>query len=438
MNVIIVESPSKAKTINRYLGNNYKVIASMGHVRDLLAKEEAVDTNNNYEMKWEVSDRGKKVIKDITALAKNAKNLYLAPDPDREGEAISWHLEKLLRMDSKLDNLNIKRITFNEITKDAVTKSLEKPRGLDQNLIDAYMARRVLDFLVGFNLSPVLWRKLPGSKSAGRVQSVAHRLIVEREIEIEKFNPIEFWSILADFNNSNKDEFKARLTNYNEKKLEKLDIKNENQAIKILNNIKQKTFSVHKIESKEVKRNPYPPFSTSTLQQEASGKFSFNANQTMRTAQNLYEGIEIEGQPTGLITYMRTDSITMSSTAVNNIRRFINKNYGNKYLPSNPRIYKSKAKNTQEAHECIRPTNINKEPKDIKKFIRENEFKLYELIWKRSLSSQMESAVFDQVNVDIKSNDKIHSFRANGSIIKFDGMLKIYKESKNDIIKNDK
>ena len=240
MNVIVVESPSKAKTINKYLGSEYKVIASMGHVRDLLAKEEAVDTNNNYEMKWEVSDKGKKVIKDIKELAKNAKNLYLAPDPDREGEAISWHLEKLLRMDSKLNTLSIKRITFNEITKEAVTKSLEKPRELDQDLIDAYMARRVLDFLVGFNLSPVLWRKLPGSKSAGRVQSVALRLIVEREIEIEKFNPIEFWSITANFSNVNKSEFSAKLFEYNKKKLEKLDIKNENQATSILEKIKQK------------------------------------------------------------------------------------------------------------------------------------------------------------------------------------------------------
>ena len=432
MNVIIVESPSKAKTINRYLGNNYKVIASMGHVRDLLAKEEAVDTKNNYEMKWEVSDKGKKVIKDIKALAINASNLYLAPDPDREGEAISWHLEKLLRMDSKLNDLNIKRITFNEITKDAVTKSLEKPRELDQDLIDAYMARRVLDFLVGFNLSPVLWRKLPGSKSAGRVQSVALRLIVEREIEIEKFDPIEYWSISGDFNNSNNEKFIARLTHYKDEKLEKLNIKNEDQAIKILNEIKQKKFSISNIESKEVKRNPYPPFSTSTLQQEASSKLGFNANQTMRTAQKLYEGIEIDGEPVGLITYMRTDSITMSSTAINNIRDYIEKNYGEKYLPTNPRIYKSKSKNAQEAHECVRPTNINRTPIDIKKFIREDEYKLYELIWQRSTSSQMNSAKFEQVGVDIKSNDKVDSFRANGSILKFDGMLKVYVETKND------
>ena len=232
MNVVVVESPSKAKTINKYLGNNFKVVASMGHVRDLLAKEEAVDTNNNYKMKWEISDKGKKVLKDIKALAKDAENLYLAPDPDREGEAISWHLEKLLRMDSKLDNLTIQRITFNEITKEAVNNSLKKPRKLDQDLIDAYMARRVLDFLVGFNLSPVLWRKLPGSKSAGRVQSVALRLIVEREIEIEKFNPIEYWSINADFNNSEGKKFNGKLTHYNEKKLEKLDVKNEQEAKK--------------------------------------------------------------------------------------------------------------------------------------------------------------------------------------------------------------
>ena len=251
MNVIVVESPSKAKTISKYLDNTYKVIASMGHVRDLLAKEEAVDTNNNYEMKWEVSNKGKKVIQDIKALAKNAKKIYLAPDPDREGEAISWHLEKLLRMDSKMDKLSIQRITFNEITKEAVTKSLEKPRDLNQDLIDAYMARRALDFLVGFNLSPVLWRKLPGSKSAGRVQSVALRLIVEREIEIEKFIPVEFWSVVANFSNSNNENFNARLTHYNEKKLEKLDIKNEKQAIEIYNNLNIKNFSIKKLKPKK-------------------------------------------------------------------------------------------------------------------------------------------------------------------------------------------
>ncbi|MBG76758.1 MAG: DNA topoisomerase 1 [Alphaproteobacteria bacterium MarineAlpha5_Bin12] len=430
MNLVIVESPSKAKTINKYLGNNFKVVASMGHVRDLLAKEEAVDTNNNYEMKWEISDKGNKVIKDIKNLAKNADYLYLAPDPDREGEAISWHLEKILRMDNKLENLNIKRITFNEITKEAVLKSLKSPRDLDQNLIDSYMARRVLDFLVGFNLSPVLWRKLPGSKSAGRVQSVALRLIVEREIEIEKFNADEYWSISGNFSNLNKESFNAKLFQFNNKKLEKLDIKNEEQAKDIFNEINKKEYSIDEIETKEVKRNPYPPFSTSTLQQDASSKLGFNANQTMRTAQRLYEGIEIDGDTVGLITYMRTDSIIMSKTAIDEIREYIKTNFGDSYLPEHSRIYKSKAKNAQEAHECVRPTSILRKPDEIKKSLREDEFKLYDLIWKRSLSSQMESAIINQVSIKIKSSDNNDYFKATGSTIKFDGMIKVYQEYK--------
>ena len=430
MNLVIVESPSKAKTINKYLGNNFKVVASMGHVRDLLAKEEAVDTNNNYEMKWEISDKGNKVIKDIKNLAKNADYLYLAPDPDREGEAISWHLEKILRMDNKLENLNIKRITFNEITKEAVLKSLKSPRDLDQNLIDSYMARRVLDFLVGFNLSPVLWRKLPGSKSAGRVQSVALRLIVEREIEIEKFNADEYWSISGNFSNLNKESFNAKLFQFNNKKLEKLDIKNEEQAKDIFNEINKKEYSIDEIETKEVKRNPYPPFSTSTLQQDASSKLGFNANQTMRTAQRLYEGIEIDGDTVGLITYMRTDSIVMSKTAIDEIREYIKANFGDSYLPEHSRIYKSKAKNAQEAHECVRPTSILRKPDEIKKSLREDEFKLYDLIWKRSLSSQMESAIINQVSVKIKSSDNNDCFKATGSTIQFDGMIKVYQEYK--------
>jgi len=427
-NLVVVESPSKAKTINKYLGENYKVVASMGHVRDLLAKEEAVDTNNNYAMKWQVSEKGNKVIKDIKNLAKNAEYLYLAPDPDREGEAISWHLEKLLRMDEKFKNLNIKRITFNEITKEAVLNSLKKPRDLDQNLIDSYMARRALDFLVGFNLSPVLWRKLPGSKSAGRVQSVALRLIVEREIEIEKFQPDEYWSITGNFENVKKEKIFAKLIQYNEKKLDKLDIKNENQAKEIFEKIINKNFTIKKIEKKEVKRNPYAPFSTSTLQQEASSKLGFNANQTMRTAQKLYEGIEINDETVGLITYMRTDSIIMSKVSIDEIRNYIKNVFGDEYLPEKPRIYKSRAKNAQEAHECIRPTSILRKPSEIKNSLREEEYKLYELIWNRSLSSQMENAIINQVSINIITQDNKDIFRATGSNIKFDGMLKVYKE----------
>ena len=432
MNVLIVESPSKAKSINKYLGSNFKVLASVGHVRDLSAKNDAIDTENDFQMRWETSDRGKKVIKDITDAAKKSENLYLATDPDREGEAIAWHVEKLLRGNASLSKLNIHRVTFNEITKNAVLESLKEPRKVDENLVNAYLARRALDFLVGFNLSPVLWRKLPGSKSAGRVQSVALRIISERELEIEKFNPQEYWSIQGNFLNKTNKDINARLTLFDGNKVDKLDIKNEKQATDIYEKIINSKFKVGKITKKEAKRNPYPAFTTSTMQIEASRKLGLSASQTMRTSQKLYEGTEINGETTGLITYMRTDSVMMSNEAINQVRSFVSENYGNEYLPDTPRVYKSKAKNAQEAHECIRPTNINLTPKDIKQYITGEEYKLYEIVWQRAVSSQMSSAILDQVAIDIMNEDQQISLRANGSTIKFPGMYKVYQEAKDD------
>ena len=432
MNVLIVESPSKAKSINKYLGSGFKVLASVGHVRDLSAKNDAIDTENDFQMQWETSDRGKKVIKEITDAAKKSENLYLATDPDREGEAIAWHVEKLLRDNASLSKLNIHRVTFNEITKNAVIESLKEPRQIDENLVNAYLARRALDFLVGFTLSPVLWRKLPGSKSAGRVQSVALRIISERELEIEKFNPQEYWSIQGHFLNKDDKDINARLTLFDGNKIDKLDIKNEKQASEIYETIKKSNFNVGNITKKEAKRNPYPAFTTSTMQIESSRKLGLSASQTMRTAQKLYEGTEIDGETTGLITYMRTDSVVMSNEAINQVRNFVGENYGNEYLPDAPRVYKSKAKNAQEAHECIRPTNVNLTPKNIKQYITGEEYKLYEIIWQRAVSSQMASAILDQVAIDITSEDKQVSLRANGSTIKFPGMYKVYQEAKDD------
>ena len=432
MNVLIVESPSKAKSINKYLGSGFKVLASVGHVRDLSPKNDAIDTENDFQMNWETSDRGKKIIKEIIAAAKISENLYLATDPDREGEAIAWHVEKLLRENSSLSKLNIHRVTFNEITKNAVLDSLKEPRKVDEDLVNAYLARRALDFLVGFNLSPVLWRKLPGSKSAGRVQSVALRIISERELEIEKFNPQEYWSIQGNFINKEKKIINSRLTLFDGIKIDKLDIKSEKEATEIYETLSNSEFNVGNITKKEAKRNPYPAFTTSTMQIESSRKLGLSASQTMRTAQKLYEGAEINGETTGLITYMRTDSVVMAKNAINQVRNFVSKTYGKEYLPGTPRVYKSKAKNAQEAHECIRPTNIDLTPKEIKQFITGEEYKLYEIIWQRAVSSQMASAVLDQVAVDIISEDNKNTLRTNGSTIKFTGMYKVYQEAKDD------
>ncbi|MDR0942061.1 MAG: type I DNA topoisomerase [Holosporales bacterium] len=429
--IVIVESPAKAKTLRTYLGKDYKVIASYGHIRDLVSKNGSVDTNNHYKMLWEFNERGKKQIKEISDSLKLSDNLFLATDPDREGEAISWHILETLKAKKLLANKNVKRVVFHEITKSAVERAFQTPKNLDQNLVDAYLARRALDYLVGFSLSPVLWRKMPGAKSAGRVQSVALRLIVERELEIQRFKSEEYWSIHADFDASN-GTFTSSLVQFDNAKLEKLDIKNETQANDIIAQLEKKQYFVDTIEKKTVKRNPYAPFTTSTLQQEAVRKLGFSAKKAMQIAQKLYEGVSIDGTMTGLITYMRTDSTALSTEAINGSRSFIQKTYGDKYLPKSPKIYKTKTKNAQEAHEAIRPTSFLRPPDAITQFISNDELKLYELIWKRTVASQMENALIDQVSVNIPSKDKTALFKASGSTILFDGFLKLYVESTDD------
>ena len=422
--LVVVESPAKAKTLGTFLGSDYKVIASYGHVRDLLPKSGSVDVKNHYAMVWQVSDKGKTQIAEIKKYLKNTDNLFLATDPDREGEAISWHILNILEEGRALNKKNISRVVFHEITKRAVLDAFQNPRQLDSNLVDAYIARRVLDYLVGYSLSPVLWKKLPGAKSAGRVQSVALRLIVDREIEIKLFKSEEYWTVHADFIAKN-GQFRASLTHFNGKKLEKLDIKNAEEANNIVDTLSNALYVISNVEKKTVKRNPYAPFTTSSLQQEAVKKLGFSAKNTMRIAQKLYEGIDIDGTMTGLITYMRTDSTAMSNEAIVGIREFVQKKYGDKYLPKTPRIFKTKTKNAQEAHEAIRPTSFDKSPDKIKQFLSDEQMKLYDLIWRRAVASQMENALVDQVSVDVAADD-IATFRATGSTMVFDGFLKEY------------
>ncbi len=431
-NIVIVESPAKAKTINKYLGPDYEVIASYGHVRDLPPKDGSVKPDEDFAMSWQPSERAEKNIREIKKLAKQSKAIYLATDPDREGEAISWHIKELLEEADLLKGRALYRVTFNEITKNAVQEAFEHARDLDTPLIEAYLARRALDYLVGFNISPVLWRKLPGSRSAGRVQSVALRLICERETEIEKFNADEYWSIEAKLKNPDGAPFIARLTHLAGNKLDKLDIKNEEAANNAVARIKNKALSIQKIEKKQVRRNPPPPFITSTLQQDAARKLYFSASKTMRTAQRLYEGVTIKGEATGLITYMRTDGTTLSNDAVTQARGIIKNKYGDKYLPDAPRLYKSKAKNAQEAHEAIRPTDLSRTPEDVAGMLDDDQSRLYELIWKRTMASQMENAVMDQVKADISDGTDDVILRATGSVVAFDGFLTLYQESDND------
>lgn len=430
-NLVIVESPAKAKTINKYLGSSYTVLASYGHVRDLVAKDGAVDTET-FDMKWELGDRADKTVRDISAAVKRADNVFLCTDPDREGEAISWHLKQILEEKNLLKGKDVQRVTFNEITKKAILAAFESPRDLDKPLIDAYLARRALDFLVGFNLSPVLWRKLPGSRSAGRVQSVALRLICEREAEIEAFRNQEYWSIHTKLQTPEGATFLARLTHLAGNKLDKLDIPSEELATAAVKRIENKKLAVQKIEKKQVRRNPYPPFITSTLQQEGSRKLRLSASQTMRLAQQLYEGVDIGGETVGLITYMRTDGTTLSNDAVEQARDVIRNEYGTKYLPDAPRLYKSKAKNAQEAHEAIRPTDLSRLPKDVARYLDDRQAALYELIWKRTMASQMENAVLDQVTADISDGTDDVILRATGSTIAFDGFLTLYREEKEE------
>ncbi|MEM7650593.1 MAG: type I DNA topoisomerase [Pseudomonadota bacterium] len=424
-NLVIVESPAKAKTIEKYLGSEYTVLASFGHVRDLVNKDGSVLPDEDFAMKWELGERSAKHVNDIKRAVKKANAIWLAPDPDREGEAIAWHVQELLAADGLLKNKDVKRVTFNEITKGAVQEAFNHTRGLDQPLINAYLARRALDYLVGFNLSPVLWRKLPGSRSAGRVQSVALRLICEREAEIEVFKPQEYWSIEAKLHTPDGAPFTARLTHLAGNKLGKMDIGDEGSAKKAVERIENKALSIQKIEKKQVRRNPSPPFITSSLQMEASRKLGMSASQTMRTAQGLYEA--------GFITYMRTDGTTLSEDAVKQARGVIKSEYGDNYLPDAPRLFKSKAKNAQEAHEAIRPTDLTKIPgKSGSPMGDEKERRLYELIWKRTMASQMEHAIMDQMKVDISDGTDDVILRANGSVVKFDGFLTLYQESTED------
>ena len=429
MPVVVVESPAKAKTINKYLGTDYSVFASYGHVRDLPPKDGSVDPNNNFEMLWELSADSKKHIKAISDALKKDNTLILATDPDREGEAISWHLEEALRKKRAINgDTQIQRVVFNAITKSAVSEAMKAPREIDSPLVEAYLARRALDYLVGFNLSPVLWRKLPGARSAGRVQSVCLRLIVEREMEIEAFNAQEYWSVHASLKSPRGQVFDARLVNLAGDKLNKFDLQNEPQAELAVAAVESRDLRVKSVEATAANRNPYAPFMTSTLQQEASRKFGMGARQTMSLAQRLYEA--------GHITYMRTDGIDMAPEAVMATREEIKKRYGDKYVPQSPRMYKNKAKNAQEAHECIRPTDISNDASK-SKILDIDQKKLYDLIWKRTISCQMEAAKLERTAVDITSEDQQIIFRANGQVIIFDGFLKVYEEGRDDTEKKD-
>ena len=431
MNLVIVESPAKAKTINKYLGNDYIVLASYGHIRDLPSKNGSVDPENNFKMEWEVDSFSKKYLKEIVEAAKDSSKIILATDPDREGEAIAWHVKEYLNEKKLLKDKQVERVVFNEITKKAVTHGIDNPRQIEPLLVDAYMARRALDYLVGFNISPILWTKLPGSKSAGRVQSVALKLITEREHEIELFDPKEFWTLSIKFNDKDNKSLIASIFQFKDKKIEKFSFRNKNEIDKAIDEVKSKKFQISDISSKIVNRNPSGPFKTSTLQQVSSGRLNFGASRTMQIAQKLYQGIEIDGETIGLITYMRTDGTNISTDAVSSFRDYIKKKIGDDYLPENPLNYSGKkAKNAQEAHEAIRPTDIMRAPDTLKKYLSPDQHKLYDLIWSRALSSQMESAKFDRNTITITSEDNETICKASGSVIKFDGFLKVTKDSK--------
>ncbi len=428
MNLVIVESPAKAKTINKYLGDNYTVLASYGHIRDLPSKNGSVDPNQNFKMEWEVDNFSKKYLKDITDAAKESSKIILATDPDREGEAIAWHVKEYLNEKKLLKDKEVERVVFNEITKKAVTFGIENPRQIEPLLVDAYMARRALDYLVGFNISPILWTKLPGSKSAGRVQSVALKLITEREHEIELFNPEEFWTLSLKFQDEKKNSITASIYQLDGEKIEKFTFRKKEDIEKAISGLKNKKYNISDISSKIVNRNPSGPFTTSTLQQVASSRLGFGASRTMQIAQKLYQGIEIEGDTVGLITYMRTDGTNLSADAISDLRNFIKKSYGNEYIPEKANNYSGKkAKNAQEAHEAIRPTDINRSPETVKKYLSTDQNKLYNLIWSRALSSQMASAKFDRNTITIETEDKNTVCKTSGSVLKFDGFLKVYK-----------
>ncbi len=430
MNIVVVESPAKAKTINKYLGPGYEVLASFGHIRDLPAKDGSVDPNADFHMLWEVDPKSNQRVNDIARALKGATKLILATDPDREGEAISWHVLEVLKEKKALKAQAVERVVFNAITKQAVTEAMKNPRKIDAALVDAYLARRALDYLVGFTLSPVLWRKLPGARSAGRVQSVALRLVCDRELDIEKFVAHEYWSIVARLATPRNDTFEARLVGADGKKIQRLDIGSGAEAEAFTRDLENAVFKVASVEAKPARRNPPPPFTTSTLQQEASRKLGFSPAHTMRLAQRLYEGIDIGGETVGLITYMRTDGVDVAPEAVTAIRGMIGKQYGKDYVPDAPRAFQQKSKTAQEAHEAVRPTDPNRLPNQVAKHLDRDQARLYELIWNRAVASQMQSAELERTTVDIaaKVGARMLDLRATGQVVKFDGFLTLYQE----------
>jgi DNA topoisomerase-1 len=435
MNIVVVESPAKAKTINKYLGRGYEVLASFGHVRDLPAKDGSVDPEHNFRMLWEVDAKAQKHLNEIVRAVKGADKLILATDPDREGEAISWHVLEVLKEKKAIKSQAIERVVFNAITKTAVLDAMKHPRAIDGALVDAYLARRALDYLVGFTLSPVLWRKLPGARSAGRVQSVALRLVCDRELEIERFVAREYWSLVAKLATPRNETFEARLIGADGKKIQRLDIGTGAEAEAFKKALESAAFTVVSVEAKPAKRNPPPPFTTSTLQQEASRKLGFAPAHTMRIAQRLYEGVTIKGETVGLITYMRTDGVQIAEEAIAASRKLIGADYGERYLPAAARQYVTKAKNAQEAHEAIRPTDFNLRPAEAKAFLDSDQAKLYELIWLRTVASQMESGELERTTVDItaKAGARTIDLRATGTVVKFDGFLTLYQEGEDDV-----
>ena len=434
MDVVVVESPAKAKTINKYLGRNYKVLASYGHVRDLPAKDGSVRPDDDFSMSWEVDGPSSKRLTEIAKAVKDADGLILATDPDREGEAISWHVLEVLKNKRVLKDKPVSRVVFNAITKQSVLDAMANPRQIDAPLVDAYLARRALDYLVGFTLSPVLWRKLPGSRSAGRVQSVALRLVSDREVEIEKFIRQEYWQIAALLGTPRAESFEARLTGFEGKRLQKLDMSSQAQADDIRSMLEGASFRALSVEAKPTKRNPGPPFTTSTLQQAASSRLGFSATRTMQIAQRLYEGLDIGGETAGLITYMRTDGVQMAPEAISAARDAIGKEFGEKYLPEKPRYYSTKAKNAQEAHEAIRPTDFFRTPGAVRQYLDADQFRLYDMIWKRAIASQMQPAEIERTTAEIEAvnGSRTATLRAVGSVVRFDGFIAAYTDQKED------
>jgi DNA topoisomerase-1 len=440
MNIVIVESPAKAKTVNKYLGPGYRVLASYGHVRDLPSKNGSVLPDKDFEMHWDIEPKAAKRLDEIAKAVKGANKLILATDPDREGEAISWHVLQVLDRKKALRGVPVERVVFNAVTKEAVLDAMRHPRTIDGPLVNAYLARRALDYLVGFTLSPVLWRKLPGARSAGRVQSVALRLVCDRELEIEQFKPQEYWTIIAELATGKNETFQARLFSADGKKLDKFDIADAATAERLKAALEGGRFVVSNIESKSQRRNPAAPFTTSTLQQEASRKLGFSPRHTMQLAQRLYEGVDLGGESEGLITYMRTDGVQIVPEAIAAARRLVTKLYGDRYVPSSPREYETKAKNAQEAHEAIRPTDFSKDPESVSRYLEDDAARLYKLIWQRTLASQASSAEIERTTVDITvtgRDGQQYGVRATGSVIRFDGFLRIYEEGIDDAVGDD-